>query len=393
VRILVVSQYYLPQPLANAEVVGGLARELVARGHDVEVLTTARVAGRVSGVRVHGRLGSFATDRASMPSRLFEYLSFSLGAALIGLFVCRPDVVVALSPPPTLGLVGLVLATLRRRPFVYVVQDLYPEVAVASGAVQPGLALSALGKLMRFVYARSAAVVVIDEGMVGPIEAAVPHAVVRAIPNGIDQEPFLGARRDDEWLRSIGVDPAKPVVMYAGNVGRSQDLTSVALAALACGAQFVIHGGGANLDSLRADAAERGWDHVRFSGFVERARLGTVFASADLHVVPLKPEIAAASVPSKLLSIFSAGRPALVAAEPGSAAARIVREADAGWVVRSGDTEALTQTMAEAVAAPDELARRGEHGRRWAVEHAGSDRCAADYENLLHTLLSPGAGA
>src|SRR3974390_175844 len=120
-RILIISPYYVPQPLANAEVVGGLARDLAARGHEVEVLTTARAPRQVSGVRVHGRLGSFAADRASLPGRVLEYLSFSFGAALMGLVVRRPDVVVALSPPPTLGLVGLVLAMVRRRPFVYVV--------------------------------------------------------------------------------------------------------------------------------------------------------------------------------------------------------------------------------------------------------------------------------
>ena len=68
-----------------------------------------------------------------MLKRLAEYLSFSVGALALGTAVRRPDVVMALSPPPTLGLIGLSIARIRRRPLVYVVQDLYPEVAIASG--------------------------------------------------------------------------------------------------------------------------------------------------------------------------------------------------------------------------------------------------------------------
>ena len=387
-RVLIVSEYYLPQPLANAEVVGGLAGALAGRGHDVEVLTTARAPKRLDGVRVRGRLGYFPADRASVLKRLAEYLSFSVGALALGTAVRRPDVVMALSPPPTLGLIGLSIARIRRRPLVYVVQDLYPEVAIASGVLRPGPALSLLGRLMRVVYAKSAAVVVIDSSMVDAIVTATATALVRPIPNGIDQRPFLTARRDDQWLRSLGVDPTKPVVMYAGNIGRSQDLEGVALAAKANDVQLVIHGGGAALAALRTEVARRGWLHVHFSDFVERERLGVVFASADLHVLPLKPEVAAASVPSKLLSIFSAGRPVLVAAEPESAAARIVEETGAGWVIPAGDTHALTQAMGVALADRAELERRADLGHIWALREAGSDRCAADYEALLSEITT-----
>jgi colanic acid biosynthesis glycosyl transferase WcaI len=389
-RLQIVTQYYFPQPLANAETVGGLARGLALRGHQVDVVTPAAGGREPHGLTVHRAVGYFPKDRASVPKRLTEYLVFSVGALWAGARAPRPDALIVPSPPPTLGAIGLLLGWWHRRPVLYVVQDLYPEVALAAGAVAPGVALRLLGGLMRLVYRKSAVVVVIDEAIVTTIEATEPRAKVRAVRNGIDLAPFHNATRDDRWLESLGVDPLRPVVMYAGNVGRSQDLAAVAQASAACGAQLIVHGGGAALESLRASSRAAGWDHVVFSGYVDRERLGSVFASADLHVVPLKADVSAASVPSKLLSITAAGRPALVAAEPDSAAARLLAESGAGWLVPPGRPEVMTEVMATALADRAELDRRGAAGHAWAEVNAGNDRCAAGYEDVLRAVIPAG---
>jgi glycosyltransferase involved in cell wall biosynthesis len=374
--------------LANAEVVSGIAAALAARGHEVHVVTPAAKSGLVDGVRIHRALGTFAKARSSVPGRILEYLSFSVGAVASVMAAPHPDVIVVTSPPPTLGLVGVLVSAVRRSALVYVVQDLYPEVVVATGTARPGLLVTLLARAMKIVYRRSSAVVVIDPDFVERITSKVAEATVRVVRNGIDLGPFQHSRRDDGWLRSLGVNPRLPVVMYAGNVGRSQDLNAVAKATCLCGAQLVVHGGGSAMESLRRDAEHLGWAHVRFSDYVERERLGSVFASADLHVVPLKPDISVTSVPSKLLSIFASGRPALVCAEPTSAAARLVEATGAGWVVGAGDTEALTVFMDKALSNRDELDRRGAIGRTWALAEAGSDRCAAEYEKVLEEVLS-----
>jgi colanic acid biosynthesis glycosyl transferase WcaI len=383
-RVLIVSQYFLPQPLANAEVIGGLAGDLARLGHDVVVVSPARDAVPPPGVtHVRGR-GWFAPDRASVPQRLVEYASFSVGAFVASMRVAKPDVVLVPSPPPTLSIVGLAVGGLRRCPVVYNVQDLYPEVAEAVSAA-PGPFVSALRRMLRAVYRRSAAVVVIDPAFEPAIERAEPRAHVRAIRNGIDLSPFEHARRDDTFLANLGVPPDAQVVMYAGNVGRSQDLGAVVRATRDSGADLVIHGAGARLDELQH--AVEGASHVHFSGFRPRSELGRVFGSADLHVVPLKPGVAWSSVPSKLLSIFAAGRPAVVAAEKGSPAAALVIEASGGWVVDPGDEDALRSATVDALAHPEELAARGASARQWALVNAGTDRAAREWGQLLHDVV------
>lgn len=389
-RILLVSQYFLPQPLANAEVIGGLAQALGARGHEVTVVSPVPGATASPGVVHRKALGRFARDRKSIPARLVEYGAFTAGALGTGLRAPRPDVIVVPSPPLSLGLVGAVLAARHRAPLVYNVQDLYPEVADAVGT--PGALRRVMQLLARLVYRRSDAIVVIDPGFEPIIRRACPGAVVRSVRNGIDTEPFTGAARDDDWLRQIGVRPDRRVVMYAGNIGRSQDLVPVIEAAGAAGADLVVHGGGAGLDDLQALVAQQGHDHVHFSGYVDRSRLGTVFASADVHVVPLKPGIAWASVPSKLLSIFSAGRPVVLAAELDSPAAAVVEEAGGGWTVEPGHPDALADAVAHALAHPDELTARGASALRWAATTADTSRMAAEWESVLDATIADSPG-
>jgi colanic acid biosynthesis glycosyl transferase WcaI len=224
-------------------------------------------------------------------------------------------------------------------------------------------------------------VVVIDPAFETAIERAEPRAAVHTIRNGIDLSPFGNAARDDEFLAELCIPQGAQVVMYAGNVGRSQDLGAVVRATAATGAHLVIHGAGARLDELQRAVGNA--PHVHYSGFRPREELGRVFGSAELHVVPLKPGVAWSSVPSKLLSIFAAGRPAVVAAEKGSPAAGLIVESCGGWVIEPGDENALRTTTIEALRDPAELHARGALAREWADAHAGTERAAREWEALL----------
>lgn len=385
-KITLLTQYYLPQPLANAEVIGGLTRELGTRGHEITVVSPVANATSGPGIRHRRAFGTFARDRGSISARLLEYATFSIGALIAGCRGPRTDVVIVPSPPLTLGLVGAAVASRHRAPLVYNVQDLYPEVVDAIGDT-PSSLRRVLKVLARFVYRRSAAVVVIDSSFVPIIERAHSNAIVRAIPNGIDIAPFAGAQRDDSWLRAIGVPTGTPVAMYAGNVGRSQDLLAAIEATRHLGVAFVVHGAGAGLDDLRSHVAAQGYEHVHFSNYVERAQLGAIFASADLHVAPLKPGVAWASVPSKLLSIFSAGRPVVLAAEDGSPAAAVVREAGGGWVVPPGQPDQLADAVAAAFADRAALVEAGRRAGEWAAANASDAKMADKWAALLLAIV------
>ncbi len=155
-KILLITQYYLPQPLANAEVIGGLATALGADGHDVTVVSPVRGATATDGVHHRRAIGFFPHDRRSIVARLAEYASFTVGALWSGWRA--PDFDVVVVAPPPLASAVVALRSPRRTPaLVYNVRDLYPEVA-ALRSVEPRRRCVALQVLARWVYRTSAAV-------------------------------------------------------------------------------------------------------------------------------------------------------------------------------------------------------------------------------------------
>lgn len=383
-RILILSQYCRPEPLANAEVIGALAQGLADVGVEVHIVTPATGA-EVAGVIVHRCVGVHPRDRASILDRVLEYLVFSVSGLITALRAPRPDVIVVPSPPPTLAVVGLLVARIRRTKIVYNVQDLYPEVVAAIGGGRwTGIVLAFLRRLMKVVYGRVDAVVVIDPYFAKLIRRAAPMTRVVAIRNAIDLEPFHDLADYQAIRRSWDADMDVQLVVYAGNTGRSQDLAAVVAACRALDTRLVIHGGGAAHERLRADYADE--PLVSFSDFRPREDIGRVFAAGDIHVVPLRPDVAASSLPSKLLSIFAAGRPALLVAEGDSAAAQLLEEVGAGWRVEPCDPDALVCTLRSALGDRQEQLMRGKAGREWALLHAGPSRMAAEWKELLTSI-------
>jgi colanic acid biosynthesis glycosyl transferase WcaI len=382
----VLTQYYLPQPLANAEVIGALASGWGRLGLDVVVVAPVQGMPATPGVTPISAPGWFARDRSSVWRRVVEYASFSLGGGLKSLWIARRqrvDIVFVPSPPPTLALVGLLVARMTGARFVYNVQDVYPQVAAAV-ARQPKGVLAVLLRVVRLVYRAADLVVVIDGLFIPLVTELASTAHVAAVRNGIDLLPFSG---DDDLRSNLGIPLDATVVMYAGNIGRSQDLLPMIRAALDHGAWFVVHGGGAATTQLVADVARlEGADHVRFSTYGDRSRLGAVYRTGNLHVVPLRPEVARSSVPSKLLSIAAAGRPVLLLAERGTPAAMIVEDESLGWRVDPGEPGALSDALRDALGDVTRLHERGETARRWADRAAGAEAMASAYISLFQAL-------
>jgi colanic acid biosynthesis glycosyl transferase WcaI len=147
---------------------------------------------------------------------------------------------------------------------------------------------------------------------------------------------------------------------------------------------FVINGGGAARPGL--EAAARGLPNVRFVDLQPRHRLPEVLAAGDIHVVPLKRGLGRSSVPSKTYSILAAGRPVLASVDRGTEVASLVERSGAGVSVPPDDPEAFTKALSRLVAAPDELVRMGDSGRRFVEGWASPAAVAEQYEALFAGL-------
>jgi colanic acid biosynthesis glycosyl transferase WcaI len=413
VNILVLCPHFAPDVAPTGEVMTRIAIELARRGNclhvvtslpwyehhavepgwDGQLLRSQRTEwGRIS--RVH----PFPTDKGNLGARALAFGGFTAVAGAVATASReRPDVVLAMSPPLTLGPAGWAVGRLRRVPFVFNIQDVFPDVAVELGLLRGRRVIAAARWLERETYERADAVTVLSEDLAdnvrGKLGPGSDPARVRVIPNFVDTSWIQPAPRENSYRLDHSLS-GKRVVMYAGNVGFSQALDLLLHAARELSGDrdvvFVINGGGAARPELERRA--RGLENVRFVGMQPKSRLPEVLAAADVHVVPLKRGLAWSSVPSKLYSILAAARPIVASVDGGTEVARTVERAGAGLAVPPENPESFTKAVRHLLENREEAEEMGASGRRFVQTWASPAAVAESYERLFDELARPRRG-
>jgi len=263
------------------------------------------------------RAGSTAFPRFNMKKRLVNYLSYVMLAVPRALFLdC--DLVLAMTDPPFQGIVGAFVALLKRKPYVYNIRDLYPDMAVGGDIVRPGLLARVWERLHRWALRRADRVIVLGEDMRARIIAkGVDPSRLEVIRDGAEVFPpnKLLPPPDPEVVRAIR-GKFSFVLLHAGNLGfygAWNTLVTAARKLSSEGIGLVFVGSGAQQPAVEAAAAAA--DNIRFLDYFPSAKIASVLAAADAHVVTIKRGLEGVVVPSKMYGILAAGKP-IVAVAP-----------------------------------------------------------------------------
>ena len=327
-RVLLLNLYYPPDTSATAKMAQTVVAAL-AEKHDITALCgrpsydpTERRPWRLFQSEQSGRVrilrvGSSDYPRTQMEKRVFNYLSYVFLAVPRALFLpC--DVVLAMTDPPFEGIVGAFVALVKRKPYVYNIRDLYPDMAVGGSIVKPGSLARVWEKLHRWALRRSTRVVVLGEDMRR-----------RILAKGVDPATLVIVRDGAEIAASTAATPAfdqqvidairgnfRFVLLHAGNLGfygAWDTLLSGAASLAADGIGLVFVGDGAQRSRLEAAAANI--PNVRFLPFFPANKVSSVLAAADAHIITIKRGLEGVVVPSKMYGILAAGKP-IVAVAP-----------------------------------------------------------------------------
>jgi glycosyltransferase involved in cell wall biosynthesis len=406
--VLFLSQYYFPEPIPKPE---DLALALTERGHRAFVITgfpnyptgdvyegfEVRALSRetVRGIRVL-RTYEYAYHGTSALRRILNYLSFMISAPIGAFFAPKCDVIYVWHPPLTVGVAAWLISKIKRAPFVYDVQDIWPESAVLSGLLSDGFLVRLMARLERFVYKRANHLIVPTEGArQNLIGKGVPPAKVSALPHWIDESLFQvrgeadlrAATRDAHCLHN------RFVVLFAGNLGLVQGLETVIEAAARIDdpdVEFVFAGDGADRERLEALAHSTGAARrVRFLGRRPIEEMPALMAAADVLLVHLRPsELSKLVLPSKTMAYLAAGRPILMAME--GAAAELVEESQSGIVTPPGDPERLASAVRHLRSLSDDQRRGfGLRGRAFLREKLSKETIIRQYETILARMAEP----
>lgn len=411
-RVLILTLVFPPDSVSTAHIMGDLAADLGTRGHDVTVLTTTPHYNRDREAEMRqplapwwGRVvqqSSFEGARVlhtTMPAkggsivgRLAAWFQFHILSLVVGFFALdRVDVIVTPSPPLTMGVVAWLLGLRHRAPFVYNVQEIYPDIAINLGAVRNRLAIRLLYRLERFVYARASAITVIADRMRRRlIDKGVEASRVTVVPNFVDLDMLKAVPRPNSFTREYGLDDLF-VVSYAGNMGPAQGLESLLDAARLLSDEpstlIVLIGGGTLSERLAARIRDERLANARLIGHQPFSRVPEIYGASDLSVVMQAASTGSDAVPSKVYRIMACGGAILAATEADSDLARLVHVAGCGLVIPQSDPGLIADAIRSAHRDRSALRAMGESGRRHVVEHYSRAHVTARYDELLRQTI------
>jgi colanic acid biosynthesis glycosyl transferase WcaI len=400
--VLVLNRSYWPDAEATGQLLTELCEDLASR-FQITVIA-GQTNQNPTGVRCrtwgaeerHGvtirRVPHLKLGKKFLWARGLNMLTYFAGAALTALFAKRPDAVVVETDPFLLPLLGRVLQARHGCRLIVYLQDIYPDVAVATGTVRNRWHIRMLRRWLFAVYRRADRVIVLGEDMRAILtESGVPDERITTVPNWADTDRIHPVREDNAFRRSEALG-GKFVVMYSGNMGLCQNLDNILEAAALLrdrsDIEFVFVGDGASRARLENRAWEQNLANVRFRPYQPQSQLAHSLSAADLHLVPLDARVTGCLVPSKLYGILAAGVPSLVVADERCEASRVIRESATGKVVAPDDPAQLAETIAWCAANRGELQQMGQRARLLAERDYSRQTATSRFGQVLDDAIA-----
>jgi len=392
---------------------GELAIDLEKNGHHMTVITTIPHYNRNEECEKHqplrpmwGRIlyrskfNGITVYHTFMPPkgqnilwRLLAWAFFHLISVIAGLtIVPRPSVIFSPSPPLTIGICSWLLGVLRRAPYIYNVQEIYPDIAIRLGAIRNRRIIDFLYRLEKFVYSKSSAVTVIAPRMREQlIKKGIPIDKVHVIPNFVDVTDLVPLPKNNDFSRNYNIHN-KFVISYAGNMGPAQGLDTFIDVAKSLGGEtgicFLMMGDGTLRESLRERIDQSNLRNFIFLPYQQYSLMGQAYAASDVCLVPQAIETGFEAIPSKVYRIMACARPVLAVTDQNSDLARLLCDSSCGASVLPGSAEALAEMILRAYHNQHEWQKMGMSGREHVVLHYSREAVTNKYDELLKSIIS-----
>lgn len=316
------------------------------------------------------------------------------------------DVIYLASTPPIQGMLGAFIKKFRGIPFVYNLQDIFPDSLFNNGLAKKGGLLWKIGRVIEnFTYRHADKIIVISEDFKKNIMAkGVPEEKIVVVYNWVDQNAVVDTpRQRNKLFDAYGLDRSKFYVTYNGNIGLSQNLDMLLSVAeefqsakvqafhgneiCSTDIHFVLVGNGAYLDEVKRIIAERKLENVHLLPFQPYEDISHVFSLGDASLVISKPGTGAASVPSKTWSIMSASRPVLANFDENELK-QIVEEHNCGIFTKAGDKEAFKQSILALYNNREMAVEMGKNGRHFVMDNLTREVGTQKYVDVIKSVVA-----
>ncbi|MCC6603858.1 MAG: glycosyltransferase family 4 protein [Anaerolineae bacterium] len=398
-RFVLLCQHFYPEMISTGMHMTELAERLTELGWQITVYcarpswgteaeTTAQTL-HYNGIEII-RVNTLGDQKKSLLSRALFALSFLWS---VGLLLWRqrqhfPAVVVTTNPP-FLGLVGWLFAKLFKLPYLLIVYDIYPEIAVNLGVLSPRSPITRIWRwITELIFRHAAVLVVIGRDMERIVRQKLPchlhHRIIR-IPNWSDEKRVKPVPKQHNSFRHQHGIHNVFVVQYAGRMGRTHNLEPIIEAARELATEKVLFqfvGEGAKKETLQQLVAQHNLSNVQFLGYQPMECLAEMLSAADLALVCLDEAFTGLSVPSKSYGIMASGTPILGFVQPDSEIGQMITEEACGVVLPNPTAEQIAHTLRRLVHnrhTLEAMSAAGHHAflNKYTLSHAASAYDAA----------------
>jgi colanic acid biosynthesis glycosyl transferase WcaI len=395
-HIVILNQYYAPDEAATAQIAGDLGAHLAGAGHRVTAICADRsyaqprktyprreVIDNVSVVRVR----TTAFGRGTTIGRVIDYVGFVAGA-MLQLMKIKSNVVVALTTPPIIAYVALLVRRIRRYRLVFWSMDIYPDVAFRLGIIRRNSVGGKVFARMAKTVLRSADVVVALGDMMATTLRSLGAKHVEVVHNWADEAVIIPLTATDRPSRVKSGWAQRFVLLYSGNLGLAHEFDTIigaarTLSRLMPNALFAFAGVGPRLNEVRE--ATRDLPNVAFQSYVKRSQLGDTLVAADVHLVTLRPEMVGLLVPSKIYGILAAGRPTIFVGPATGEIHDILRDGQCGRTVANDDVDELVKTIREYASDQPRRDREGRNARSYFEAHFTKRKSLRHLQDIIES--------
>jgi glycosyltransferase involved in cell wall biosynthesis len=347
------------------------------------------------GIRIL-RVPTVGKQQGSLLSRTVFALSFIISVGW-SLWHKRADypVLVITTNPPFLGLVSWLYSRLFKRPYLLIVYDVYPDIAVHLGVLSPQSWLTkAWNWMTRLILREATSVVVIGRDMADVIKHKIPrhlHERIVLIPNWSDEKHVRPVpRKENRFYQEHQLNGAF-VVQYAGRMGRTHNLEPLVEAARLMADSNVIFqfiGEGAKRSKLEMLAASYRLRNIQFLPYQPMEHLCEMLSAADLAVVCLESCFTGLSVPSKAYGVIASGTPVLGFLDPESEIGQMITETGCGLVMRDPTAHQVATAIQNLMVNPEQRSAMADAGCREFQAKYTLMHAARAYDAALTAMLN-----
>jgi len=411
-KILALSAYYEPEIAASMYLCKNLYEDMAAAGMNVVLYTPSPTRGiddatrerysrlksesKFDGRLIIQRIGMFGEGRHPL-LRAIRYVLLNL-IFIIKLWPVGGDVLFVQSTPPTQGAMAALLRILKRIPFVYNVQDIFPDSLVAAKLTTRNSWLWSVGRLLEdFTYRNADKIIVISEGFKrNLIDKGVPEAKIVVVRNWVDElnvSPI--ARKENKMFDKYALDRSKFYITHCGNIGLNQNMDLLIEVAEELSfderISFVMIGDGAYRPVMERVVAEKALKNVHFLPFQPYEDIAHVFSLGDVGLVISNAGTGNSSVPSKTWSIMAAQRAVIASFDLGSELDLVISESKSGVCVPADDKRALVAAIKDMISDEKLTHQYAANGRRYVVEELSRASGTLQYVQCIADVATGGS--